>query len=315
MSFAMTFPGQGSQSVGMLSDLGQSIPVVMQTFEEASENLGYDLWQLVQKGPEEILGQTSRTQPALLTAGVAVFRAWLARGGPMPVSMAGHSLGEYTALACAGCLRFDEAVKLVSYRGEVMQAAVPLGTGAMAAILGLDEEDVVSACAEATDQQVVEAANFNAPGQVVIAGDKAAVDRAVELAKARGARRAVVLQVSVPSHCSLMRGAADTLAEKLAETRIESGRVPVFQNVDARTHPEPDDIRSALSQQLYRPVRWSESIKAMQDTGARTFAEVGPGRVLTGLMRRIDRSLEAMSLHDEVSLDSGLSRMQSGEEN
>jgi len=314
MSFAMTFPGQGSQSVGMLADLGQAVPEVMQTFEQASAILGYDLWHLVQHGPEEVLGQTSRTQPALLTAGVAVFRAWIARGGPMPLSMAGHSLGEYTALTCAGCLHFDEAVRLVNYRGEVMQAAVPLGTGAMAAILGLEDEDVVSACAEATDQQVVEAANFNAPGQVVIAGDKAAVDRAVDLAKARGARRAVVLQVSVPSHCSLMRGAADTLSERLADISIGSGEVPVFQNVDARTHSEPDDIRSALSQQLYRPVRWNESIKAMQASGARMFAEVGPGRVLTGLMRRIDRSLEAMSLHDEVSLDSGLSRMESGEE-
>ena len=314
MSFAMTFPGQGSQSVGMLADLGQAVPEVMQTFEQASASLGYDLWQLIQNGPEEVLGQTDRTQPALLAAGVSVFRAWRSRGGPMPQTMAGHSLGEYTALVCAGRLGFEDAIALVRFRGEIMQAAVPPGAGAMAAILGLDDEEVISACAEASGRQVEEGVNFNEPGQVVIAGDSAAVDRAVDVAKKRGARRAIVLQVSVPSHCSLRRGAADRLGQRLADVSIESSDLPVFHNVDASPHSNPDEIRAALSQQLYRPVRWTQCINAMHDAGARTFAEAGPGKVLTGLMRRIDRSLEAISLHDEGSLASGLSQMKSGDE-
>ena len=281
MTLAFVFPGQGSQSVGMLAALGAAEPVVRETFEEASQVLGYDLWALAQQGPEAELGATERTQPAMLAAGVAVWRAWREHGGAMPVAMAGHSLGEYTALVCSGSLDFRTAVDLVRFRGQAMQRAVPLGTGAMAAVLGLDDADVEAACREAAGDEVVEPVNFNAPGQVVIAGHAAAVVRAIEAAKARGAKRAVQLPVSVPSHSSLMVGAADELAARLATVEVRMPNVPDVYTVEVRRHASPDGIRSALREQLFKPVRWADTVRAMLASGVTTLVECGPGKVLT----------------------------------
>ncbi len=310
MSFAVIFPGQGSQSVGMLADLAEQDPVVRQTFAEASEALGFDLWLLTQGGPESELGLTENTQPAMLAAGVAVFRAWQARGGPAPVAMAGHSLGEYTALVCAGRLDFPEAISLVRYRGQLMQQAVPAGEGAMAAILGLDDEQVAQACATGAQGDVVAPINYNCPGQVVIAGQSAAVTRALAAANGLGARRAVLLDVSVPSHCALMNSAAEKLALRLGEVEIRPGTIPVFHNVDARSRDDADQVRSVLIQQLCEPVRWSQCILAMRDVGAGLFIEMGPGKVLTGLVRRTDRGLQAVACHDRASLESALAIIQ-----
>lgn len=310
MSVAMIFPGQGSQSVGMLADLAAAEPIVRETFAEASDCLDYDLWHLCQEGPEEALGQTDRTQPALLAAGVAVFRAWTARGGRTASIMAGHSLGEYSALVCAGRMAFRDAVSLVRYRGEIMQAAVPAGTGAMAAILGLDDEAIEGVCESAALGAVVEPVNFNSPGQVVIAGDAEAVDRAIAGAQEKGARKAIRLQVSVPSHCSLMQGASGQLAQRLEETDITAGGVPVIHNVDGHPRDDAAGIREALAQQLYRPVRWTRCVGAMKDGGADQFLEMGPGKVLTGLMRRIDRTLGALAVFDSASLDKAISTME-----
>lgn len=306
MTFAMVFPGQGSQSVGMLSALSESDAAVQDTFSEASEVLGYDLGEVVGNGPEEQLNSTDVTQPALLTAGVSVFRAWLGAGGKEPCLMSGHSLGEYTALVCAGAMEFRDAVDLVRYRGQLMQQAVPPGEGAMAAILGLDDEQVAEACAGAAGDEVVSPVNFNSPGQVVIAGNAAAVARAIELAKGLGARRALALPVSVPSHCSLMKEAADKLSGRLAEIEIREPAIPVIHNVDASRHPEPDDIRRALTQQLHQPVRWTECVLAMQSDGVEQLVEAGPGKVLAGLTRRIDRSLGALPVFDPDSLANAL---------
>src|SRR5690606_7356678 len=255
-NLAIVFPGQGSQSVGMLQELAAAFPSVRQTFAEASEALGYDLWNLVQNGPAEELNRTDITQPAMLAAGVAVWRVWQEQGGPVPAVMAGHSLGEYTALVCAGALEFAPAVRLVAERGRFMQEAVPAGEGAMAAVLGLDDDTVRSACARAAGEEVVEAVNLNAPGQVVIAGHKAAVERALEELKAAGARRAVPLPVSVPSHCALMRPAADKLADYLQQVEIKPARIPVLHNVDVQMSSDPVAIRERLVQQLYSPVHW-----------------------------------------------------------
>lgn len=306
MSVAMIFPGQGSQSVGMLADLAKAEPVVLETFAEASDCLGYDLWDLCQAGPEERLGQTDHTQPAMLTAGVAVFRAWNARGGAAASVMAGHSLGEYTALVCAGYLDFRQAVSLVRSRGEIMQAAVPAGSGALAAILGLDDETIASVCESAAPEGVVEPVNFNSPGQVVIGGEAAAVDRAIEVARERGARRAVRLQVSVPSHCSLMEGASRHLATLLSGVSLDPSGTPVIHNVDGAPRETDSAVRTALTRQLYLPVRWTQCIAAMKDAGARVFLEMGPGKVLTGLMRRIDRDLGALAVYDSESLDKAI---------
>jgi [acyl-carrier-protein] S-malonyltransferase len=306
MSFAVMFPGQGSQSVGMLAELAAREPVVEQTFSEASEILGRDLWRLTQDGPEQELGLTENTQPAMLAAGVAVYRAWRSRGGPVPVAMAGHSLGEYTALVCAGRLEFRDTVSLVRHRGRLMQRAVPAGKGAMAAVLGLDDNQVASACEAGAHGQVVAPINYNCPGQVVIAGETAAVSRALEAATGLGARRAVMLDVSVPSHCALMDSAARELAESLREVRIDPGEVPVFHNVDARAHEDADQVRAVLIRQLSQPVRWSDCIRAMAGAGAGLFIEMGPGKVLTGLVRRIDRSLQAAACFDPDSLDTAL---------
>jgi len=308
MSLAFVFPGQGSQSVGMLAALAAAEPVVQQTFAEASAVLGYDLWALCQNGPESELGATERTQPAMLAAGVATWRAWLRHGGPKPSAMAGHSLGEYTALVCSGALKYEDAVDLVAFRGRVMQEAVPLGTGAMAAILGLDDQQVVEACREAEQGEVVEAVNFNAPGQVVVAGNAAAVARAIELARARGAKRAVQLPVSVPSHSRLMTGAARRLAEKLAGVEVRMPDVPAVYTVDVQVHASPDGIRRALTEQLYKPVRWAETVRAILATGTTTLVECGPGKVLTSLNRRIERrpELAMLAVEDPAGLAAAL---------
>ena len=306
MSLAFVFPGQGSQSVGMLADMMPLNTIIHKTFAEASEILGYDLWQLVQNGPEEELNNTRRTQPAMLTAGIAVWRLWQARGGAKPDYLAGHSLGEYSALVAADAIRFADAVKLVEQRGEYMQAAVPAGTGAMAAVLGLDDEQIISVCSEAQGDEHVAAANFNAPGQIVIAGHKAAVERATEAAKAAGAKRAVLLPVSVPSHCELMRPAAEQLAEQLGNITISAPAIPVIHNADVGSHDAPDAIRQALTEQLYKPVRWVEIINRLKDNGVQSVVECGPGKVLAGLNKRIDREMTMLPVHDPASLETAL---------
>lgn len=299
----MVFPGQGSQSVGMLADLTSDFPVVAATFEEASAALGLDLWQLTQEGPAEELNKTENTQPAMLAAGVAVWRAWRESGGNTPAMMAGHSLGEYSALVCAGALDFSDAVVLVAERGRLMQQAVPEGAGAMAALLGLEDDQVRRVCADASDGEVVEAVNFNSPGQVVIAGQATAVERAMLLAKEAGAKRAVPLPVSVPSHCSLMRPAAEQLAARLASVEIKSPEVPVVHNVSVETATRPEQIRELLAAQLFSPVRWVETIGAMKKTGAEVILEAGPGKVLAGLVKRIDKSLTGVAVLDLKSID------------
>ena len=309
MSLAFVFPGQGSQSVGMLAELGAAEPVVLETFAEASAVLGYDLWSLCQNGPEADLGATERTQPAMLAAGVATWRVWQQHGGPQPVAMAGHSLGEYSALVCSGALDFRVAVDLVRYRGQLMQQAVPVGQGAMAAVLGLEDADLEAACREAAQGEVVEPVNFNSPGQVVIAGHASAVARAMAAAKARGAKRAVLLPVSVPSHSSLMVGAAEKLALRLADVQLHMPNVPDVYTVDVRKHASPDGIRIALKEQLFKPVRWADTIRAMLATGITTIVECGPGKVLTSLNRRIERrpDLTMLALDDPASIAAALS--------
>ncbi len=305
---AIIFPGQGSQSVGMLSDLFARFRQVDETFSEASDMLGYDLWQLVSDGPADELNRTDRTQPAMLAAGVAVWRVWLASDGPVPAVMAGHSLGEYTALVCAGAINFDDAIRLVAERGHCMQRAVPEGTGAMAAILGLDDDTVIDVCRMAEEGSVVTAVNFNSPGQVVIAGNTEAVQRATRLARERGAKRAVQLPVSVPSHCELMKPAAQQFAGLLQTTPIVKPEIPVLQNVDVMAHDDPDTIREVLSQQLYSPVQWVRTIEAMRERGITRLVEAGPGKVLAGLAKRIDRSLTAWPVFDPESLAAALNK-------
>ncbi|MBK6348921.1 MAG: ACP S-malonyltransferase [Proteobacteria bacterium] len=308
MTLAFVFPGQGSQSVGMLAELGAVEPVVRATFAEASDVLGYDLWALCQDGPEAELGSTEHTQPAMLAAGVATWRVWSGHGGPSPVAMAGHSLGEYTALVCSDAMDFKTAIDVVRFRGRVMQQAVPLGQGAMAAILGLGDADLEAACREAAQGEVVEPVNFNAPGQTVIAGNATAVARAIEAARARGAKRTVLLPVSGPWHCSLMRGAAERLAEKLATVEVRLPNVADVYTVDVRKHASPDGIRQSLKEQLFKPVRWADTVRAMLAGGATTFVECGPGKVLTSLNRRIERrpDLRMLALEDPASIAAAL---------
>ncbi|HEX7374030.1 MAG TPA: ACP S-malonyltransferase [Steroidobacteraceae bacterium] len=312
MSLAFVFPGQGSQSIGMLAALGAAEPVVLATFAEASQVLGYDLWALCQQGPEADLGATERTQPAMLAAGVATWRVWKQHGGAQPVAMAGHSLGEYSALVCSGALDFRTAVDLVRYRGQLMQQAVPLGQGAMAAVLGLEDAAVEAACREAAQGEVVEPVNYNSPAQVVIAGQATAVNRALELAKARGAKRAVLLPVSVPSHSSLMLGAAARLAERLAQVEVRMPEVADIYTVDVQKHASPDGIRTALKEQLYKPVRWADTVRTMIASGVTTFVECGPGKVLTSLNRRIERKpeLRMLALEDPASIAAALAACQ-----
>lgn len=308
MNFAFTFPGQGSQSVGMMSAYGDHA-VIRATFEEAGDVLKTDLWGLVKAGPAEHLNLTANTQPAMLAAGVAVYRLWRELGGPEPQVMAGHSLGEYTALTCAGALAFADALRLVRTRAEAMQAAVPEGQGGMAAILGLDDGVVEDLCREAAEGQEVAAVNFNCPGQVVIAGERPALERAMALAKARGAKRTLLLPVSVPSHCALMRPAAKALQQALAAVEIRSPRVPVLHNVDVTAHAAPEAIRAALTQQIYSPVRWVETVQAMRDMGVALVAECGPGKVLAGLNKRILGDVPTPALADAASLAETLARV------
>ncbi|QPG25861.1 MULTISPECIES: ACP S-malonyltransferase [Pantoea] len=306
--FAFVFPGQGSQTVGMLTELAATYPLVEETFREASDSLGYDLWQLVSQGPAEELNKTWQTQPALLAASVAIYRVWQQQGGEQPVLMAGHSLGEYSALVCAGVLNFADAVKLVELRGKLMQEAVPEGTGAMQAIIGLDDAAIRKACEESAQGQVVSPVNFNSPGQVVIAGNKEAVERAGAACKAAGAKRALPLPVSVPSHCALMKPAADKLAVALESITFNAPAVPVINNVDVKAETDAAAIRHALVRQLYSPVRWTESVEAMAAQGVTQLLEMGPGKVLTGLTKRIVDTLTAAAVNDTASLTAALGK-------
>lgn len=308
-NLAFVFPGQGSQSVGMMSSLAEAYPSTKQTFEQASDALGFDLWNLVQNGPEADLNQTQNTQPAMLAAGVAVWRIWCEKSQIRPAWMAGHSLGEYTALVCSGAIAFEDAVKLVAARGRLMQEAVPVGVGAMAAILGLQDHQVVNTCAEVARGEVVAAANFNAPGQVVIAGETAAVDRSMEALKALGAKRAVKLPVSVPSHCRLMEAASEKLNEILQGINVEMPDVTLIHNADVKSHGSPEVIRHALKEQLFMPVRWVESIKFMHEQGVAGFIECGPGKVLLGLNKRIAPDAVHMTIFDPDSLNNVLEHL------
>lgn len=305
MTLAFVFPGQGSQSVGMMAAYGDAA-VVRDTLAEASDALGMDLGRMMAEGPAEALNQTVNTQPAMLAAGVAVYRLWLADGGTMPALMAGHSLGEYTALTCAGALGFADAVRLVRLRAEAMQSAVPEGVGAMAAVLGLDDEAIRAVCAEASQGEVLEAVNYNSPGQVVIAGNKAAVDRGCVLAKARGAKRALPLPVSVPSHCALMMPAAEKLRAAMDGIEIKTPVIPVIHNADVAAHDEPSAIRDALARQLYSPVRWVESMQSFAARGVTRIAECGPGKVLAGLNKRILDNVPTVALADAAALAEAL---------
>lgn len=299
---AFVFPGQGSQAVGMLADLPEYYSVVADTFAEASDALGYDLWQLVQDGPAESLNQTDKTQPALLTASVALWRVYEASGNALPTVMAGHSLGEYSALVCAGVIAFKDAVKLVELRGQLMQAAVPAGTGAMFAIIGLDNDTIAKVCEEHAEGAVVSPVNYNSPGQVVIAGEKAAVERAAAACKEAGAKMAVALPVSVPSHCALMKPAADKLADALANINFNAPSIRVINNVDVASPTAADEIKDALVRQLYNPVRWTETVELMAADGVTDLLEFGPGKVLSGLTKRISKALSAKPVNDYSSL-------------
>ncbi len=302
----MVFPGQGSQSQGMQADLAADFTEVQATYAEASDVLGYDLWQLVQEGPAERLGETVVTQPAMLAAGVAAFRAWQAAGGDAPIAVAGHSLGEYSALVCAGAMSFTDAMTIVKRRSELMQAAVPVGAGAMAAIIGLDDDAVIGVCTEAAQGEVAEAVNFNAPGQVVIAGHKTAIDRACEKAKEAGARRALPLPVSVPAHSALMREAGEALAEALAAADITTPGITVIAASDATPYSDGADIAARLSSQVYSPVQWVRTTNALLEAGATRIIEAGPGKVLAGLVRRISKATPMDTLDGKAGLDKAL---------
>ncbi|WP_337239270.1 ACP S-malonyltransferase [Proteus faecis] len=304
--FAMVFPGQGSQSIGMLAELAEQYSIVTETFAQASDVLGYSLWDLVQNGPEEELNKTWKTQPALLAASVAIWRVWQEKQGKMPQMMAGHSLGEYSALVCAGVIDFVAAIKLVELRGQLMQEAVPAGTGAMYAIIGLDNDAIAKACEEAAQGQVVSPVNFNSPGQVVIAGNKEAVERAGVLCKEAGAKRALPLAVSVPSHCALMKPAADKLAVALQEIEFKQPKIQVVNNVDVIAQTDANAIRDALVRQLYNPVRWTETVELIAEKGITQLLEIGPGKVLTGLTKRISKEMNAAAVNDIASLDVAL---------
>ena len=305
MNIAFVFPGQGSQSVGMMSDLYEKFEIVRDTFGEASQALGKDLWALVSQGPEDELNQTHNTQPAMLVSGVACWRAWQEQGGVNASFLAGHSLGEYSALTCAGVIDLPDAVKLVARRGELMQSAVPAGVGAMAAILGLDDDAVREVCTQSAAGQVLQAVNYNSPGQVVIAGHAEAVDRAIDNAKGAGAKRALKLPVSVPSHCDLMKPAAEKLDEYMHSLAFQEPVTPVIHNVSAAIAATAD-IRQALVEQLYRPVLWVDSVNAMKAQGVTHIIEMGPGKVLTGLLKRIDKSVTTLPVFDSTSLEKAL---------
>ncbi|QDP01133.1 ACP S-malonyltransferase [Thalassotalea sp. PS06] len=306
-NLAFVFPGQGSQSIGMLADFADN-ETVQNTFAEASEALGYDLWKLIQEGPAEKLNQTQITQPALLTSSVAMWRVWQEKGGDTPAVLAGHSLGEYSALVCSGVLTLSVAVKLVESRGNYMQQAVPTGTGAMFAIIGLADDAIEQACEQAAQGQVVSPVNFNSPGQVVIAGNKEAVERAGELCKEAGAKRALPLPVSVPSHCALMSSAAEKLAEDLKAITFNAPQIPVINNVDVEAYSDGEKIKDALIRQLYSPVRWTETVNKMAEQGVESLVEAGPGKVLQGLTKRINKSLSCASINTSGSIDAALEK-------
>jgi [acyl-carrier-protein] S-malonyltransferase len=310
MKCALVFPGQGSQSIGMLADLNSSYPVVKQTFVEASEWLSYDLWKLTQSGPEADLNQTDKTQPALLAASVAIWRVWREQGVLLPTLMAGHSFGEYSALVCAGALKFTDAVGLAQDRGRFMQAAVLAGEGAMAALIGLSERQVAEICDQVAQGQIVSPVNFNAPGQIVIAGHTSAVNRAIEQAKMIGAKQAVRLPVSVPAHSQLMKPAAENMAERLAQVTVTVPNIPVIHNVDVAFKSEPAAIRMALTAQLYSPVRWVETIETMVTEGINIVLECGPGKVLTGLNKRIAKSLTTLSIGNSRGLEQAVAMVE-----
>ncbi|MSP52734.1 MAG: [acyl-carrier-protein] S-malonyltransferase [Gammaproteobacteria bacterium] len=304
MKFGFVFPGQGSQHVGMLAEFADQYPIVFQTFNQASEILGFDLWEIAANGPQEKLNQTDLTQPALLATSVAIWRIWQAQKAPQPALFAGHSLGEYSALVCAGALQFTDAIAVVHQRGQFMQAAVPMGTGLMAAIIGLADHDVIEVCKQAsTISEIVSAANFNSPAQIVIAGHTAAVQRACELAKQKGAKRALVLAVSVPSHCALMQSAAEKLRPILEAINIAAPHIPVINNVDVNITSDPAQIREALIAQLTQPVRWVEIIQKMHQDGCIAIGECGAGKVLTGLNKRIVENVTCFSMNDPESLE------------
>ena len=306
MGLAAVFPGQGSQSVGMLADLADAFPLVEETYREASDALGYDLWRVCRGGPEADLNATECTQPAMLAAGVAVWRVWREQGGPEPDAMAGHSLGEYSALVCARSVRFADAVALVASRGRLMQEAVPMGQGAVAAVIGLADDDVDAACHAAEQGEVVRPVNFNAPGQVVLAGHAAAVARAIELARESGARRAVLLPLSVPVHSPLMEPAAERFRSRIEAVEFVTPEVPVIANVGLEPHCSPDTIRERLVRQLHSPVPWTATVRRLADFGIGEILEPGPGRVLSGLNRRIDRGMKVHAMFDPASLDAAL---------
>jgi len=305
-NLAFVFPGQGSQKIGMLAQLAAQSPIVEATFAEASAALGYDLWDMIQHGEQEQINLTERTQPMLLTSSVAIWRLWRDRNGPAPGQMAGHSLGEWSALVCAGAVDFVDAVKIVQSRGAFMQQAVPVGVGAMAAILGLEDQVIFDACDSARQGEVVDAVNFNAPGQVVIAGSAAAVDRAIDLCKKAGAKRAMALPVSAPFHTSLMKPAAEQLAELVSSTAFATPTIPVIHNVHAQTETDAERIKALMLEQIYKPVMWVDCITALKQGGASVFAECGPGRVLNGLTKRIDREITSFAMDDPASLDNAL---------
>ncbi|MCK5191064.1 MAG: ACP S-malonyltransferase [Methylococcales bacterium] len=308
-NLAFVFPGQGSQSIGMLSDMAAAFPLVKDTFEQASDSLGFDLWKLVQEGPVEDLNQTHNTQPAMLAAGVAMWRVWCEQSKIRPGWVAGHSLGEYTALVCSDAISFDDGITLVAERGRLMQEAVPAGVGAMAAIIGLENHQVVKVCADSAENEVVSAVNFNAPGQVVIAGNVAAVERAMEAAKEAGAKRALKLPVSVPSHCALMESAAEKLNEKLKGIQIEIPKMTLIHNVDVAAHSASEVICNALKEQLFKPVRWIDGIRYMHDQGVTDFVECGPGKVLMGLNKRIVKGADHMTMYDPATLEKVLEQL------
>ena len=305
-NLAFVFPGQGSQKIGMLADLAAANPLVEETFKEASDVLGYDAWKLIQEGEQEDINLTERTQPLLLTASVAIWRLWQQQGGPLPAAMAGHSLGEWSALVCAGVVEFADAVEIVRARGAFMQQAVPVGVGAMAAIMGIEDQIVIDACAEAAQGQIASAVNFNAPGQVVIAGDAAAIARAIDICKKAGAKRAVELPVSAPFHTSLMRPAADNLAEIVAQTTFSAPQIPVLHNVHAQPEADPEAIKKLMLEQIYQPVLWVDCVNGLSSRGAEILIECGPGRVLNGLSKRIDRELTSLATDDVASLENAL---------
>lgn len=306
---AFVFPGQGSQKIGMLADLAAEYPIIQQSFAEASDALDYDLWSLIQQGEQEDINLTERTQPILLTSSVAIWRLWQQQGGAEPALMAGHSLGEWSALVCSGVVPFADAVQIVRSRGAYMQQAVPVGQGAMAAIIGLDDEIITNACSEAEQGKVVSAVNYNAPGQVVIAGDADAVERAIENCKAAGAKRALPLPVSAPFHTSLMRPAADNLAEQVESTTFSAPQVPVVHNVNAKTESDPTVIKTLMLEQIYHPVLWVDCVNTLTKSGISTMIECGPGKVLSGLAKRIDRSLTALATEDVANFNQALSEI------